>query len=153
MATPHGASNGAANGTAANGTAANGLNHAVEHTNGTAGRKNVAENNLPAMKGGNNRVKRPEVDSTFKQYAQLIHAARRPLPKQSGDGSYLNQGKAKTSLFQDLKSMGPRGWGTLLAVRKNKKSGELTDDKTYIMERVIQVCLLQGVLRLLRLSY
>jgi hypothetical protein len=34
---------------------------------------------------------RADVASTFEQYAQLIHASRRPLPNQSGDGAYLEK--------------------------------------------------------------
>ena len=36
-------------------------------------------------------VTRADVASTFEQYAQLIHASLRPLPKQSGDGAYLEK--------------------------------------------------------------
>ncbi|WEW59149.1 hypothetical protein PRK78_004618 [Emydomyces testavorans] len=127
------AANGAAN------LATNGATNGAGHDNGVTARSKPAKNGSAHINGNSRRVKRPDVESTFKQYAQLIHAARRPLPKQSGNGSYLDGPKTTTSLFQDLKSMGPRGWGTLLAVRKSKKSGKLTDDKTYIMERVIQL--------------
>lgn len=81
---------------------------------------------------------RSEVESTFEQYAQLIHAAGRPLPTQSGDGSYLEH-DVPTGLLEDLKTLGFKDVGTLLNVMKTKQSGELADDKTYLMERVIQV--------------
>ena len=32
---------------------------------------------------------RVEVEGSFNQFAQLLQAARRPLPNQSGDGAYL----------------------------------------------------------------
>jgi len=83
-------------------------------------------------------VKREEVQSSFQQYAQLIHAAQRPLPTQSGDGSYLEQ-DVPASMMQDLKSLGFKDVKTLMAVMKTKASGALADDKTYLMERVIQV--------------
>src|SRR5205809_960314 len=84
------------------------------------------------------QVKRGEVEGTFEKYAQLIHAARRPLPTQSGDGSYL-EAKGPNSMLQDLKAVGLKGVGTLMDVIKTKASGKLVDDKTYLMERVIQV--------------
>ncbi len=81
---------------------------------------------------------RGEVESSFQQFAQLIHASRRPLPTQSGDGSYLDHTEP-SGLMQDLKSIGFKDVNTLMQVMKQKKSGGLQDDKTYIMERVIQV--------------
>lgn len=41
--------------------------------------------------------------------------------------------------MQDLKSIGFKDVNTLMQVMKQKKAGGLQDDKTYIMERVIQV--------------
>ncbi|KAI9759515.1 MAG: hypothetical protein M4579_002274 [Chaenotheca gracillima] len=79
-----------------------------------------------------------DVSSTFQQYAQLIHASQRPLPTQTGDGTYI-ESKMPTGLFQDLKNLGFKDVHTLMDVMKNKASGELADDKTYIMERVIQL--------------
>ena len=82
-------------------------------------------------------VNRHEVESSFEKYAQLIHASRRPLPTQSGDGAYLDHTEP-SGLLQDLKSIGFKDIGTLMQVMKNKASGELQDDKTYMMEHVIQ---------------
>lgn len=81
---------------------------------------------------------RGEVEGSFQQFAQLIHASRRPLPTQSGDGSYLDHTEP-SGLMQDLKSLGFKDVNTLMQVMKQKKAGGLQDDKTYIMERVIQV--------------
>ena len=86
---------------------------------------------------------RGEVESSFQQFAQLIHASRRPLPTQSGDGSYLDHTEP-SGLMQDLKSLGFKDVNTLMQVMKQKKSGGLQDDKTYIMERVIQVSLINS---------
>ncbi|KAI1960198.1 hypothetical protein LOZ58_003917 [Ophidiomyces ophidiicola] len=116
----------------------NGATNGISHANGTTS-SGTSKTDFNSTTVANSRVQRPEIDSTFKQYSQLIHAARRPLPKQSGDGSYLASPKETSSLLKDLMSIGPRGIGTLLTVRKNKKSGDLVDDKTYIMERVIQL--------------
>lgn len=78
-----------------------------------------------------------EKESTVEKYGQLLHAAKRPLPKESGDGAYLEHDH-DSGLFRDLKALGFRDVETLADVIKNK--GKLQDDKTYLMERTIQVC-------------
>lgn len=83
-------------------------------------------------------AKRSDVDGLFEKYAQLIHASQRPLPSQNGDGTYAEQ-DTSTGLFQDLKSMGFKDFGTLKNVLESELSGELVDDKSMLMERVIQV--------------
>lgn len=83
-------------------------------------------------------TKREEVSGTFEQFAQVIHAAQRPLPTQTGDGSYLNKDES-TGLLADLKNLGFKDIKTLKEVMENKAKGDLVDDKTYIMERVIQL--------------
>lgn len=124
------------------GGATNGVNgvtngtHAT--TNGTNGTKSSASS--PPSKSTAPRAKRGDVEGTFAKYAQLIHASRRPLPNQSGDGSYLREETKYTSTLSDLRTMGWKGISTLLAVRKHKKSGKLDNDREYIMERVINVC-------------
>lgn len=81
---------------------------------------------------------RSEVSSTFEEFAQVLHAARRPLPSQTGDGTYLNN-EEPSGLLADIKNMGFKDLKTLKEVMENKAKGDLVDDKTYIMERVIQV--------------
>lgn len=83
---------------------------------------------------------RSDVDSSFAQFAQLIHAAQRPLPNQSGDGAHLDHPEP-SGLMADVKKLGFKDAKTLMEVMKTKASGELQDDKTYIMERTIQVSL------------
>ncbi|KAL9134531.1 MAG: hypothetical protein Q9175_004283 [Cornicularia normoerica] len=80
---------------------------------------------------------RGDVENTFEQFAQLIHASRRPLPTQSGDGSYLDHAPP-SGLMSDIKAMGFKDVHTLIDVMKNKATGELQDDKTYLMEHTIQ---------------
>lgn len=48
---------------------------------------------------------RADVASTFEQYAQLIHASRRPLPNQSGDGAYLEK-EEPSGFWSDIRSLG-----------------------------------------------
>lgn len=81
---------------------------------------------------------REEVSSTFSQFAQVLHAARRPLPTQTGDGSYVKR-DAPASLFENLRTIGIGDAKTLKEVLGNKAKRDLIDDKTYLMERVIQL--------------
>lgn len=85
------------------------------------------------------RVNRGQVEGTFSQYAQLIHASRRPLPTESGDGTYLGEKKKGTTLFQDLRTVGFKGIKTIIAVGRSKRKGDLVDDRTYLMEKIIAV--------------
>lgn len=80
---------------------------------------------------------RSDVESSFAQFAQLIHASRRPLPTQSGDGAYLDH-KEPSGLLSDVRALGFKDVHTLMDVMKNKATGALQDDKTYLMEKTIQ---------------
>jgi hypothetical protein len=83
-------------------------------------------------------AKREDVSTLFEQYAQFIHASLRPLPTQTGDGSYIEK-NLPPGLSQDLKSLGFKDINTLLDFMKEKKSGAPDDDRTYLMERIMQV--------------
>ena len=117
----------------------NGTSNGVkaDNSNGTRRQSALVPQKKP-QETVNNSASRGEVESSFQQFAQLIHASRRPLPTQSGDGAYLDHAEP-SGLLQDLKSIGFKDVDTLMQVMKQKKSGALQDDKTYIMERVIQV--------------
>lgn len=99
--------------------------------NGQASQKKAAEPD-------HHSASRTEVQSSFQQFGQLLHASRRPLPTQSGDGAYLDH-EEPSGLKEDLKSLGFKDVKTLMEVMKSKGAGGLQDDKTYLMERVIQV--------------
>lgn len=117
-------------------------------SNGDAEPKSSKENSKrfskvsPARKSSSNEeshtVKRSEVVAVFDKYAQAIHASREPLPNQSGDGTYLKHDQS-SGLFNDIKTLGFRDVNTVKDLIKSKASGELVDDKTYLMERIIQV--------------
>lgn len=81
---------------------------------------------------------REAVETTFEKYSQLIHASQTPIPRQVGDGTFLDH-DTTSGLFGDIKSLGFRDVNTLKDLIKTKASGQLTDDKTYLMERIIQV--------------
>ncbi|KAL1964166.1 hypothetical protein VTN77DRAFT_7254 [Rasamsonia byssochlamydoides] len=102
------------------------------------GKANGKRHSKAASPEEDHSAKRNEVIATFEKYAQLIHASRRPLPTQTGDGTYLEH-EPSSSLFQDLRALGFKDYGTLLEVMKNKASGQLVDDKTMLMERIIQL--------------
>ena len=79
------------------------------------------------------------VQSVFEKFSQVIHASQTPLPRQTGDSTFLEQDTTQ-GLFGDIKALGFRDVNTLKDIIKNKASGELVDDKTMLMERIIQVC-------------
>ena len=49
---------------------------------------------------------RGDVEDSFAQFAQLVHAAMRPLPTQSGDGAYLEHAEP-SGLLADIKVSWP----------------------------------------------
>lgn len=84
-------------------------------------------------------TKREDIEYTFKQFAQLVQATRRPIPTQTGDGTYVEHVE-NPGMFSDLSNLGFKDARTLMDVMKTKAAGGLTDDRTYLMEKVIQVC-------------
>jgi hypothetical protein len=81
---------------------------------------------------------RQDVQSTFEQYAQLIHAAQRPLPKQSGDGAYLEK-EEPSGFWADIKALGLKDVRTVRHIMEDKASGKPQDDKQMHMEEIMQV--------------
>lgn len=77
--------------------------------------------------------------SKLAQIEQVVTAALRPLPTQTGDGSYVQE-PAVTGLAKDLFHFDLKDAGTLAEVAKSAITGEAVNDRDYIMERVIQVC-------------
>lgn len=91
-----------------------------------------------STKEENHVVKRAEVVAVFEKYAQAIHASQEPLPNQTSDGTYLKHDMS-SGLINDIKALGFRDVNTVKDLIASKASGELVDDKTYLMERVIQM--------------
>jgi linoleate 10R-lipoxygenase len=81
---------------------------------------------------------REDVQNTFEQYAQLIHAAQRPLPNQSGNGAYLEK-EEPTSFWTDVKSLGLKDLRTVRHIMADKAAGKPQDDRQMHMEEIIQV--------------
>lgn len=140
------------NGAETNGSYANGAQTNGGQTNGAQTNGASSERASVAKRGSSfgfaskkakpqsqdHSASRADVEHAFAQFAQIIHASRRPLPNQNGDGAYLDP-KEPSGLMADIKSLGFKDVGTLMDVMKNKATGDLQDDKTYMMEHTIQV--------------
>jgi hypothetical protein len=67
----------------------------------------------------------------------LLRAALRPLPAETGDHAYLQE-KPDQNLVDQLKAVNLENAGTIKDVI-TRLGGRPTDDKTYIMERMIRL--------------
>ncbi|OJD17342.1 hypothetical protein AJ78_02580 [Emergomyces pasteurianus Ep9510] len=81
---------------------------------------------------------REEIENGISQLRKLIRSSLRPLPTQTGDGSYVDGTPPEPTLIDDLKKIGIKDLDTLVDVVRMEATGEPVDDKDYIMERVIQ---------------
>lgn len=81
---------------------------------------------------------RKDVEETFEQFAQLIHASRRPLPTQTGDGAYLEKDEP-TGFWSDMKNMGFSDLKTITHLLEDMAAGGPMDDRKMHMEEVMQV--------------
>ncbi|KAE8355189.1 heme peroxidase [Aspergillus coremiiformis] len=75
--------------------------------------------------------------SVFDKYAQVLHASRSPLPNQAGDGSTFEEHQG--SRMQDLRALGFQDLATAKNLIMSKAKGEPVDDKTMLMEKIIQL--------------
>lgn len=90
------------------------------------------------MAAVNGKQKTNGIEKTVSQIEQAVSASLRPLPTETGDGTYIKD-KSPTGLVKDITHMDLKDIGTIVDVVKNAASGEPMDDREYIMERVIQV--------------
>jgi hypothetical protein len=81
---------------------------------------------------------RKDVEDTFRQFAQLIHASQRPLPTQSGDGQYLEP-EEQSGLWADLQTFGLKDVKTVKDMIVDKASGKPQDDRKMHMEEIMQL--------------
>jgi hypothetical protein len=79
-----------------------------------------------------------EIHDLLTSIKGLIKASIGPLPTQTGDGTYTDC-SVSTGLLKDLQKAGFKDISTLLDILKTKSTGEPTDDRSYLMERIIQV--------------
>ncbi|TFB06849.1 Linoleate 10R-lipoxygenase [Trichoderma ghanense] len=104
-----------------NASAPNGNHAVVEHPGGPVAK---AKKPKPVKNGG---------------LMQLYRASRRPLPHQTGDGTYPAV-RNRPTLMQDLSTLTFSDLKTLKAIIVSKLKGEMqADDKTMIMEKTIQL--------------
>ncbi|EFR03879.1 hypothetical protein MGYG_06878 [Nannizzia gypsea CBS 118893] len=81
---------------------------------------------------------REEIGQGVSDVSKAISASLRPLPVTSGDGTYLPKAQT-TGILDDLAHMKLGDAGTLAEAAKLAATGQLIDDKRYIMERIIQL--------------
>ena len=113
------------------------LASAGDRKNSLAPAKNPTSNDV--SDGPDHSMVHASVAANLEKFASVVHAANRPLPTGTGDGSYVNDPK-QSGLFDDLKAMKVKDFATLNQLFiQHISDSELTDDKTMVMERVIQV--------------
>lgn len=79
-----------------------------------------------------------EIEETLDSARSLIKSSLRPLPTQSGDGTYITPFQV-TGLIKDLQKMGFEDGATLIELVKTTATGEKIDDRNYFMERLIKL--------------
>ena len=77
-------------------------------------------------------------EKSIAQVEQVISSSLRPLPTETGDGTYVKQPET-TGVAKDITQIDLGDVKTLVDLVKTGASGELVNDRDYIMERVIQV--------------
>ncbi|KAI9372316.1 heme peroxidase [Aspergillus egyptiacus] len=101
----------------------------------------LAESQTPSAQLPERTKAQAEEDSsksTFQDIRQVIHAAQRPLPTETGDGSYIEE-ETNSGLWAELRRLGFSDANTLISFLKTKVTRQPIDDKTMIMERIIQL--------------
>lgn len=80
---------------------------------------------------------RREVEEKFDAIRGLIKASHRPLPTQTGDGSYIVP-PISTGVLKDIDKLGFDDLHTIVGLVKTKVEGSAVDDREYGMEGVIK---------------
>jgi linoleate 8R-lipoxygenase / 9,12-octadecadienoate 8-hydroperoxide 8R-isomerase len=104
----------------------------------------VIANSEPVGKNEIEKI-RSKLETGFKKLAAFISAVRAPLPTETGDGTYLHYENDDPTIWDtikaDLKDLGHLGITdikTLIEIQEKAKTHSETDDRTYIMEKLIQ---------------
>lgn len=82
---------------------------------------------------------RKDIQRSFSQLQQVFQASARPLPSQTGDGTYVNTPPKSTGIASDLPHVNLKEVEGLIEIAKDAATGEPQNDKDYLMERVIEV--------------
>lgn len=83
-------------------------------------------------------VSRPDVESVFSEFANVLKASMRPMPTTS-DGQYHADKQEHSSIWADLKTLGLGDAKTLAETLKQKATGSLIDDKTYVVCKIVSL--------------
>lgn len=89
----------------------------------------MSENNHATTNGSGNPIEK---------IGKVVEASLRPLPTETGDGSYI-QTKKVTGFAKDLKHVDLNDVKTIVEVAKSAVTGDAVDDRNYVMEGIIQV--------------
>ncbi|KAL1969515.1 hypothetical protein VTN77DRAFT_8953 [Rasamsonia byssochlamydoides] len=81
---------------------------------------------------------RKDIQKSLAQLQQLVSASLRPLPTETGDGTYITH-TSPTGLINDLPHVNVKDVETIIDVVKAAATGDPQNDRDYIMERVIQL--------------
>lgn len=109
--------------------------------NGSSSRNGVDHSITPPVTEepeGGEYATRKDVETVFHEFASLIHASRRPLPTQSGDGQYLEK-EEPVGFWSDMKSLGIKDLVTVKEILEDKAAGKPQDDRKMHMEHIIQL--------------
>ncbi|KAL9107982.1 MAG: hypothetical protein Q9227_007197 [Pyrenula ochraceoflavens] len=83
---------------------------------------------------------RREITDAFKQLQNLVRASLRPIPTQTGDGSYVTENPPGTGVLSDLEHMKPEDYIAITqAIADDINSHHIIDDRKYPMEKVIKL--------------
>ncbi|KAL4931030.1 peroxidase/cytochrome P450 family protein [Aspergillus undulatus] len=74
-----------------------------------------------------------------KNLSKVMHMAARPLPTETGDGSYITVDDQGGSLWADIRALGIEDAGTIKDLIERTARGPLIDDKSMLMERIIRL--------------
>lgn len=87
----NGETNGISNGVNGHSGTSNGSTASQKATTNGVRRSSTFGFSKHEKKGGD--VERKDIDGMFQEFAQLIHASKRPMPNQNGDGTYNGTSK------------------------------------------------------------
>jgi linoleate 8R-lipoxygenase / 9,12-octadecadienoate 8-hydroperoxide 8R-isomerase len=82
---------------------------------------------------------RADIESALAQVSNALHTSLGPTTTQTCDHTYFSAGNAEPNILSGAKHISVRNIQTLKDMVAEGLAGNLIDDKTYIMERVIQL--------------
>lgn len=77
-------------------------------------------------------------ENPIEKIEKVVEASLRPLPTETGDGTYI-QSKKATGFAKDLKHIDLKDVKTIAELAKSAVTGDPLNDRDYVMEGIIQV--------------